>query len=143
MTKRSPAPVHLWVVGIVTLLWNLMGAYDYLMTQTANAAYMEKFTPEQLDYFYGFPAWMEFFWAIAVWGGLAGSVLILLRRCLAVPVLAVSFVSMVITTIYSYGLSNGMAVMGTTGLVFSAVIFIVALGLWLYARAMAERKVLA
>lgn len=143
MTNKSRSPVHLWIVGVVTLLWNLVGAYDYLMTQTRNASYMAKFTQEQLDYFYGFPAWVEAFWALAVWGGVLGSLLILLRKGLAAPVLLVSFVSMAITAVYNFGLSDGMKIMGTGGFIFTVVIFIVALGLWLYARTMKRRGVLA
>ena len=30
---RRRTPVHLWIVGILALLWNLMGAFDYLATQ--------------------------------------------------------------------------------------------------------------
>jgi hypothetical protein len=139
---RTATPVHLWIVGAVSLLWNLVGAYDYLMTQTQNEAYMAKFTPEQLEYFYGFPMWVETFWALAVWGSVLGSVLLLLRKGLAVPVFAVSFVSMVITAVYNYGLSNGLELMGGSALVFSLVIFVVALGLFLYARTMRTRGVL-
>jgi len=142
MSQSVKAPVHLWIIGIITLLWNLMGAYDYLMTQTQNAAYMAKFDQVQLDYFYGFPIWVEIFWALAVWGGLLGSVLLLVRKGFAVPVFLVSFVSMVLTAIHNFGLSNGREVMGTTGLIFTVVIFFVALGLWLYARAMKGRGVL-
>jgi len=143
MTKAMSVPRHLWLVGVVTLLWNLMGAYDYLMTQTRNAAYMARFDQAQLDYFYGFPVWFEFFWALAVWGGVLGSVLLLLRRRAAVGVFAVSFVSMVVTTVYSFGLSDGREVMGAAGFVFTMVIFVVALGLVLYSRAMRARGVLA
>ncbi len=143
MAFPRPAPKHLWIVGVVSLLWNLMGGLDYVMTQTRNEAYMARFTPEQLAYFYGIPAWNIFFWALAVWGGVAGSVLLLMRRRFAVPVFAVSFVSMVITTVYSYALSDGLAVMGAGALAFSAVIFAIALALWMYARAMAGRGVLA
>ena len=142
MARNAPAPKHLWIVGVVTLLWNLVGAYDYLMTQTRNAAYMGKFSQAQLDYFYGFPVWFEFFWALAVWGGVVGSILLLLRRGLALPVFAVSFVSMVLTTIYSFGLSNGMEMMGAGGAAFTGVIFLVALGLVFYARAMRTRGVI-
>ncbi len=143
MTNKSRSPVHLWIVGVVTLLWNLVGAYDYLMTQTRNASYMAKFTQEQLDYFYGFPAWVEAFWALAVWGGVLGSLLILLRRGLAAPVLLVSFVSMAITAVYNFGLSDGMKIMGTGGFIFTVVIFIVALLLWLYAKSLRKRGILA
>ena len=141
--SRATTPVHLWIIGVVTLLWNAMGAFDYLMTQTRNEAYMGQFTQEQLDYFYGFPVWMEFFWALAVWGAVLGSVLLLLRKGLALPVFAVSFVSMLFTSVYSFGLSDGAKVSGMAGVIFSVAIFIVALFLVFYSRAMKERGVLS
>jgi len=136
-------PKHLWIVGVLGLLWNCMGAYDYLATETQNEAYMSRFSPEQLEYFYGFPTWMVAFWALAVWGGVLGTILLLLRKRHAVGVLLVSFVSMIITSIYNFVLSDGMAVMGAGAVAFTGLIFVVALGLWLYARAMAGRGVLA
>ena len=36
MSQSVTVPKHLWIIGIVALLWNLMGAYDYVMTQTKN-----------------------------------------------------------------------------------------------------------
>ena len=30
---RPKTPKHLWIVGILALLWNFMGAFDYLATQ--------------------------------------------------------------------------------------------------------------
>jgi hypothetical protein len=138
----SKTPVHLWIVGVVTLLWNAIGALDYFMTQTQNADYMADFSAEQLEFFYGLPGWVVSFWAIAVWGGLLGSLLLLLRKGLAVPVLLASFFSMLMTTIHNFGFSNGLEVMGSGGAIFSAVIFVVALGLLVYARAMRARGVL-
>ena len=52
-------PWHLWIVGLVTLLWNAMGAFDYVMIQTKNADYLTQFTPEQLPYFQSFPVWLQ------------------------------------------------------------------------------------
>lgn len=142
MSRLLPTPIHLWIVGVVTLLWNAMGGYDYLMTQTKNADYMARFEPAQLEYFYGFPMWVEACWAVAVWGALLGSILILMRKGLAVPVLMVSFFAMAATAVYNFGISNGLEIMGTGGMIFSAVIFLVALGLWMYAKAMRGRGVL-
>jgi len=140
----SGTPKHLWVVGIIALLWNAMGAWDYIATETRNEAYMSSFTPEQLEFFYGFPAWVVALWAIAVWGGVLGTVLLLMRKTWAVPVFLVSFVAMVITAFHNFVLSNGLEVMGDPfALAFTAVIFLVSLGLYLYSRAMAQRGVLA
>ncbi len=135
-------PRHLWVVGLLALLWNGAGAFDYVMTESRNAAYLESFTGEQLAYFASFPAWMIACWALAVWGGVAGSVLLLRRKRLAVPVFAASLAAMVIVSVYNFGLSNGLAIMGRDAAVFSAVIFVVAVALLLYARWLARRGVL-
>lgn len=135
-------PWHLWAVAIVGLLWNAVGAYDYVMTQTQNEAYMGQFTAEQLAFFYGLPAWVVATWAIAVWGGVLGTLLLLLRKRLAVGVFLVSFLAMIVTSIHNFLLSDGLEAMGVPGVLFSALIFAVALGLWLYARAMARRGVL-
>jgi hypothetical protein len=135
-------PWHLWLVGILGFLWDSMGAFDYLMTQTRSESYMSQFTPQQLEFFHGFPAWVVAFWALAVWGGLLGTLLLLLRKKLAVPVLLASFLAMIVTSIHNFFLSNGLEVMGGAGLAFSVLIFVVALGLWLYARAMTQRGVL-
>lgn len=135
-------PRHLWVVGVLALLWNSIGAFDYLMTESRNEAYMRQFTPEQLAYFYAFPAWVVATWALAVWGGVLGSILLLLRRQWAVPVFAVSLVTMVLTTIYNFVLTDGLGVMGIGGAIFSAVIFAIAVALYLYARRLARAGVL-
>ena len=47
-----------------------------------------------------------------------------------------------VTAVYNFGLSSGMDVMGAEGLIFTIVIFFVALGLWLYSKAMQGRGVL-
>jgi hypothetical protein len=142
-TQVPKTPWHLWAVGVVGLLWSAMGAMDYVMTETRNETYLARFTPEQLDYFYGFPTWVIATWALAVWCGVAGAVLLLLRKRVAEPVFLISLIAMVLTTIYNYGMSNGLEVMGGAGsLMFTAVIFLVALGLWLYARAMRARGVI-
>lgn len=146
MDSASPArsaPWHLWLVGVISLLWNSVGAFDYLMTMTRNASYMGSFTPEQLDYFYGFPAWVVACWAASVWGGVLGSLLLLLRRRWAVGAFTISVMTMLPTWIYNYALTDGMKIMGGVGaLLFSALILLVALALWWYARRLASAGVL-
>ena len=142
-TDVERTPWHLWVIGVVALLWNAMGALDYVMTQTRNEEYMSNFTPEQLSFFYGFPAWVDAAWAIAVWGGVLGALLLLIRRRYAVWVFLASLIAMVITAFQNYVLSNGMEIIGDAfTLGFTAAIFLVALALFLYARAMQQRKIL-
>jgi hypothetical protein len=141
--SSSKTPWHLWVVGVVSLLWNLVGVMDFVMTETRNATYMKSFTPAQLDFFYGFPIWVVAAWGIATIGGALGSVCLLLRRRLAVCLFLTSFLGMVVTTIHNFFLADGLKVMGGAGaLAFSVTIFVIGALLFLYARAMRTRGVL-
>ena len=142
----NPAPKppwHLWVVGILSLLWNLGGAFDFFMTQTKNATYLKNVSPEQLAFCNSLPFWVVALWGIATWGAPLGSLLLLLRRRVAVSVFLVSLVAMVLMTIHNYGFTNVRQVMPGTGpVIFTGVIFVVALLLWIYARKMCRRGVL-
>lgn len=141
MNKR---PWHLWLIGVLAILWNSVGAVDYVMTQTKNEAYMSAFSEIQLEYFYGLPSWVVAAWAIAIWASVLGSVLLIMAKKLCVPVFLVSLIGVIITSIQNYGLSSGYEVMGgtPTSLIFPMIIFIVATGLYFYSRSMSAKGVL-
>ena len=66
--KVTGRPWHLWLIGILSVLWGSMGCLDFTMTQTRNMAYLEAggFTPEQIEFFVSFPLWANPLWAVAV-----------------------------------------------------------------------------
>lgn len=140
--SRTRTPIHLWIVGVLSLLWHAMGTMDFTITNLKVESFMNQFTEKQLAYYYGFPAWVTFFWAIAVWGALLGSIGLLLRKKWSMWVFAVSAVSMVFTTIYNFGMTNGLEIMGTMGIVMSALVWSIALFLLWYSWWMAKKGVL-
>lgn len=137
-------PRHLWVVGIVSLLWNSFGALDYTMTQTRNAAYLAKVPAEVMAYVTSVPAWFTAFWALGVWGAVVGSLMLLLRNRLAVPVFGISLLGLAVTQLYSRVIDPAPAAMGGGGAMgaVEVVIWAIAIGLLVYATAMARRGVL-
>lgn len=136
LQSGSRRPLHLWIVAVSSLLWNAMGAFDYLATKLRLGFYMENFTPEQLDYFYGFPAVMTAFWALGVWCALLGSLALLLASRWAVTFFSVSLLGMLVSMSWSLLFSNGIEIMGGAGMIFSLVIVVIGIGLLLYARLM-------
>jgi hypothetical protein len=140
--STAKAPRHLWIVGILATLWNAIGAFDYSATQLRAEFYMSQFTPQQLAYFYGFPAWAVAAWAVAVWGSLLGSLGLLMRKAWAVWLFGAAIVAMALTTLQNFVLTDGAAVMGPGAVEVTAVIWIIAIALFFYARAMAKRGVL-
>ena len=61
-------PWHLWVIGILALLWNAGGAYDYILIKTRNADYFAAMTAQHIAYLDAFPLWVGMAWALGVWG---------------------------------------------------------------------------
>ena len=99
--QTAKAPVHLWIVGLLALLWNGFGCYDYLMTRTRNLDYFRSMAPDvdpnaMLAWVDGFPIYAQFGWGLGVWMGLIGSVLLLMRHRWAVPAFALSLLGAVL-----------------------------------------------
>ena len=114
MGQTVHTPWHLWVVGVLALLWNSFGCVDYTMTQTRQDEWFAQMgmTAAQLEYFNAMPAWTHAAWAIGVWGGALGAILLLLRRKWAMPVFVVSFLGWLAGAVYAFALSDGMEAMG-------------------------------
>lgn len=88
------------------------------------------------------PLWMVAVWTIGVWGAMLGSVLMLLRNKLAVPVFAVSFAAFLVSLFYTYVLTDGGDIMGRQMAVASGVIATLLLVFMWYSRLMTKRRVL-
>lgn len=107
-TTTTKTPWHLWVAGGLGLLWNGYGAYDFTMSATQGDAYLaaNHMTPEQMAYFHAIPAWMTVVWGVGTIGAIVGTVLLLLRSRLAVPVFALSLAGFVMSCVYTYALQH-------------------------------------
>ncbi len=80
MSSQVKPPVWYWIVSIVALLWNAAGVMNYLMQAYNKEAVVASQPPEMQPYFENIPAWATAGFAIAVFGGLFGSILLLLRK---------------------------------------------------------------
>lgn len=141
---RTKTPWHLWLVGVIAVLFNCIGVFDFVMSKAQGAAYMASagMTPEQIAHYEGMPGWMTVVWAVGVFGAFLASILLLLRRKLAMPIFVLSLAAFLVSLLYTYVLTNGGAVMGQQMAIVSAVIAgLLAFFSW-YSQFMAARGVL-
>jgi len=140
----GPAPKHLWIVGILSLLWNCFGAYDYLMSEMDPEGYTATMglSSDVATWMASFPAWEVALWAIGVWGSVAGSILLLLRSRHAVTAFLLSLVGAIAS--FAYQLTTDRPADVTTGVQAIApyVILIAIILQWYYARRQAAAGVL-
>ena len=101
MASQARVPMHLWIVGGLSLIWNAFGCYDYLMTRMRNTEYLAGMMPDvdpnaMLAWVDAFPIWAQAGWGLGVWMGLLGSVLLLMRSRYAVHAFGLSLVGAIL-----------------------------------------------
>lgn len=139
----TKAPGHLWLVGILALLFNAGGVIDYVMMRFEVPSYIAQLTDEMLAYYESFPLWMEIAWAVSVWSAFIGCVLLLMRNAKAVPAFMIASLAYLVAAFWTFGVANppeGVMTTGTT--IFSIVIGVQIVLLWYYSRAMTAKGVL-
>jgi hypothetical protein len=142
--KTPGRPWHLWLIGIVGGLWSALGVLSFMLTQMKVEAVMSQYPPQQREYFESFPFWAVAFWAIGVFGGVIGCVLLLLKNRFAFHVLLAAVIGAIVSNLGGLFLLGGMEVMGgTSALGFAVFIIILAALQAYYARAMSNNGVLS
>ncbi len=107
MASAAPlrTPMHLWVVGILSLLWNCFGGYDYTMTKMRNMDYLASMGIDpnaMLAYLDAMPLYANIGWGLGVWAALVGSVLLLMRNRYAVWAFGLSILGMIMSFGYMF-----------------------------------------
>lgn len=135
LTIRGRAPIWLSAGALGGIAWNIFGAVQFAgsVTETEASLIASGLTPEQAAVMTSYPAWMTVAFALGVFGGLVGSVLLLLRRAAAMPVLLASLVAYVALWIGDavYGV---FAAMGATQVVILTLVVAIAAALYAVSR---------
>lgn len=84
------APAWFPAAAVAALLFEALGVYKYLVQVTTDP---NSLPINQRDLLLAMPEWMTAAFALAVWVGLAGALLLLMRRRVAAPLLLISFLA--------------------------------------------------
>ena len=98
---RKPSNLF-WVISSIALVWNLMGVFNYLDQAFMTDKILETLPKEQQILYQDVPAWVTAAFAIAVFSGTLGSLLLLLKKKIASTFFIISFLG--IMGQMSYGL---------------------------------------
>ena len=93
ITRTGVIPAWFWAAAGLALLFEAFGCFMYIAQVTADHATLPL---DQRAMWDATPTWMVAAYAIAVWVGLIGAALLLMRRKLAVPVLLVSLIAVLV-----------------------------------------------
>lgn len=94
--RQKPAN-WFWIVAILLTLWGAMGVLAFYMDITSSPESLAQLPDYDRQLLAARPAWQIWAYGLAVWGGLLGSVALLLKRKLASPLYIASLVGMVLS----------------------------------------------
>ena len=132
------APKWFLPVAITALLWNLIGCAAYLGDVMLTPEDVAKLTAAQQAMYAARPAWSVGATAVAVWGGAAGCVGLIMRRGWAMPLFIASLAALVVQDASMF-LMSGEAPVDTTAMILQGLVLLIAIGLVLLARMAAAK----
>ncbi len=130
----TTAPKSFWIISGIFLLWNLMGVMAFVMQLTMSDEALAAPPEAQRDLYLGTPVWATAAFAVAVFGGTLGCILLLMRKAWAVPVLILSLVGIATQMFHAFFLSPALEVLGAGGLVMPILVTAGAIFLIWYSR---------
>jgi hypothetical protein len=127
-------------VAVVALLWNLAGCAAYLSDVMLTPDDIARMSAEQQALYASRPAWAVAATAVAVWGGAAGSLALILRRRSAIWLLMASLVGVIVQDFGLFVLAGGTSLAGPAAMAIQGVVLLIAVALVLLARKAAARN---
>lgn len=127
-------PKWLVPVGVVALLWNLLGCAAYLADVMLTPEDIAQMPAATQAAYAARPGWAVAATAIAVWAGAAGSLGLILRKAWAVPLLGASFIGVIAQDLGLFVLTDSGRQAGTIAFVLQSLVLVVAICLLLLGR---------
>lgn len=129
---KEKMPTWFWIVAVLGCAWNIFGVVQFIQSVTAT---QESFvamgmTESQAKTMLTYPLWMTIAFAIGTFGGLVGSVLLLVRKKLATPIFIASLVGYII--LYIGDITEGVfeAIGIQQVIILTTVVLVAAVLLW-------------
>lgn len=134
---RTRPPAWFWVVAIALLAWEAMGIWSWWQHWRYGAAAMGQ-TPTDYDirYYAALPGWYVWLYGAAVWLGLAGGILLLMRRAAARPVAIAALIATLLMFGYVFLATDLIRAKGVWTTYFPLAIVAIGFGtVWFIGRA--------
>jgi hypothetical protein len=90
-----------WTISVIALIWNVMGVINFFVQM--NPEVVSAYRESEQAIIVGRPVWATAAFAIAVFGGAIGCLLLLLRKSVANYLLIASLLGVIVTMIHTLG----------------------------------------
>jgi hypothetical protein len=140
MNDEINAGVHwsFWVIGAFALIWNALGAANFLMQMNADMVAAMPETHRAI--IESRPAWATGGFALGVFGGALGGLVLLLRKSAAYYVFVASLLGVVVTTVHTTDIASSTIKFSPSEIAVMILMPVVVAAFLIWYSKQAERK---
>ncbi|MEE9598378.1 MAG: hypothetical protein V3V96_16525 [Acidiferrobacterales bacterium] len=137
MNDETVGGVHwsFWAIGAVALIWNVMGVINFFVQM--NPDVLATYRESERAIVEGRPAWATGAFAIAVFGGALGCLLLLLRKSAAYYLLIASLLGVIVTMTHTLGVGIDFGLGEILGIILMPLV-VAAFLIWYSKRAQSK-----
>ena len=119
--QRKPANLF-WLISTLALIWNLIGVFNYLTQAFMTDEILASLPQDQQLMYQEVPAWVTAAFAVAVFSGTIGAVLMLLKKKIATTFFILSFIGIISQMSYGLLINENTDSYGPMGLLMPLMI---------------------
>lgn len=135
MTSTNKPNALFWVIAVILVLWNFMGAAAFITDNFFTELLSDTYSEIQVAYVRDTSLWAKIMYGIATFVGLLAAILLITRRKETIKVYLLSLLAVIIHTLYQVGISRATEIFGTfEGLIFPLIILILAVLEYFYSK---------
>lgn len=122
MNEKNVSGIHwsFWVIGTIMLIWNVMGCINFIVQM--NPEMVSSYREAEQVIIQGRPIWATIGFAIAVFGGALGCLLLLLKKSAAFYLFIASLLGVLVTMIHTLSIGSTFDVGEIIGIILMPLV---------------------
>ncbi|WP_416308464.1 hypothetical protein [Neptunicella sp. SCSIO 80796] len=124
--QNNNIPGWFMPVAIIAVVWNLMGVSAFVMHMMMTPEAIAALPAEEAALYDNMPLWATVAFAVAVFAGALGSLLLVIKKASAKPILVLSLIGVLVQMYHSLFMSNSIEVYGPGAMVMPVMVIVIA-----------------
>jgi hypothetical protein len=138
--NKVSAPKWFWIVSLLALAWFLMDTMAFSIRVFLLEESIKELPESHQNIYLDMPFWISIVFAIEVFGGLLGSIALLLKKKWALTGFAISLIGTLGQTSYIYFLSDATSVIGAMAIIMPLVAITLCLALIFFVKSAVSKS---
>ena len=121
INTKPIAEIHrsFWLIAGIAFIWNVLGSINFVVQ--LNPDMIDAYRESERAIIMNRPAWATVAFAVAVFGGAIGSVLLLLRKSIAFYLFIASLLGVIVAIMHSLSVDNFLGLGDILGIILMPV----------------------